>query len=190
MMTSLVPISWTYPKYQTKEKRVRFSYNYWYLLLYSPFSIFYGKLCLKVIRNHFSIPSDYHKISKMCDLCLESSDCSEIWQTSRQSCRWYIFVKFQSDGTTVLQFLDFMMAYHEMSNQILKWGLRQMLLTSLYSMHIKVTSDLKKGKGRSPDSKVHGASMGPTWAPCWSHETCYLGLYSMIDTLRPLSHDD
>ena len=29
-----------------------------------------------------------------------------------------------------------------------------------------------------PDSKVHGANMGPTgprWAPCWPHELCYLG---------------
>ena len=30
----------------------------------------------------------------------------------------------------------------------------------------------------NPNSKVHGASMGPTglrWAPCWPHEPCYLG---------------
>ena len=30
----------------------------------------------------------------------------------------------------------------------------------------------------SPDSKVHGAHLGPTgrrWAPCWPHELCYLG---------------
>ena len=31
-----------------------------------------------------------------------------------------------------------------------------------------------------PDSKVHGANMGPIWgrprwAPCWPHEPCYLG---------------
>ena len=29
-----------------------------------------------------------------------------------------------------------------------------------------------------PDSKVHGAHLGPTgprWAPCWCHELCYLG---------------
>ena len=29
-----------------------------------------------------------------------------------------------------------------------------------------------------PDSKVHGANMGPTWvlsAPCWPHEPCYQG---------------
>ena len=31
-----------------------------------------------------------------------------------------------------------------------------------------------------PDSKVHGANMGPPgprWAPCWPHELCYLGSY-------------
>ena len=31
-----------------------------------------------------------------------------------------------------------------------------------------------------PDSKVHGANMGPTgprWAPYWPHEPCYLGWY-------------
>ena len=31
---------------------------------------------------------------------------------------------------------------------------------------------------RHPDSKVHGAHLGPTgprWAPCWPHELCYLG---------------
>ena len=34
-----------------------------------------------------------------------------------------------------------------------------------------------------PDSKVHGANMGPIWgpsgprwAPCWPHELCYLGM--------------
>ena len=26
-----------------------------------------------------------------------------------------------------------------------------------------------------PDTKVHVANMGPTWAPCWSHELCYQG---------------
>ena len=31
-----------------------------------------------------------------------------------------------------------------------------------------------------PDTKVHGAHMrstGPRWAPCWTHEPCYLGWY-------------
>ena len=30
-----------------------------------------------------------------------------------------------------------------------------------------------------PDSKVHGANMGPTWGqqdPGWPHEPCYLGV--------------
>ena len=35
---------------------------------------------------------------------------------------------------------------------------------------------------RYPDSKVPEANMGPTWvrprwAPCWSHEPCYQGIY-------------
>ena len=33
-------------------------------------------------------------------------------------------------------------------------------------------------KNGYPDSKVHGAHLGPTgprWAPCWPHELCYLG---------------
>ena len=35
-----------------------------------------------------------------------------------------------------------------------------------------------------PDSKVHGANMGPIWGrktqmgPCWPHELCYLGIVS------------
>ena len=29
--------------------------------------------------------------------------------------------------------------------------------------------------GHDPDSKVHGAKMGPMWAPCWPHDLCYLG---------------
>ena len=32
-----------------------------------------------------------------------------------------------------------------------------------------------------PDSKVHGAHLGPTeprWAPCWPHELCYLGCFT------------
>ena len=33
-----------------------------------------------------------------------------------------------------------------------------------------------------PDSKFHGANMGPTgprWAPCWPHELCYLGRHGL-----------
>ena len=36
-----------------------------------------------------------------------------------------------------------------------------------------------------PDSKVHGAYLGPTWvlsAPCWPHEPCYQGI---SDTVKP-----
>ena len=36
---------------------------------------------------------------------------------------------------------------------------------------------------QNPDSKVHGANMGPTWillAPCWPHEPCYQGIYSSL----------
>ena len=38
---------------------------------------------------------------------------------------------------------------------------------------------------KHPDSKVHGANMGPTgprWAPCWPHELCYLGVASKAMT--------
>ena len=28
---------------------------------------------------------------------------------------------------------------------------------------------------RCPESKVHGAIMGPRWVPCWPHEPCYQG---------------
>ena len=38
-----------------------------------------------------------------------------------------------------------------------------------------------------PDSKVHGASMGPTWvlsAPCWPHEPCYQGMHKSTVTWR------
>ena len=34
-----------------------------------------------------------------------------------------------------------------------------------------------------PDSKVHGAHLGPVgprWAPCWNHEPCYQGLNGLI----------
>ena len=27
-----------------------------------------------------------------------------------------------------------------------------------------------------PDSKVHGAKLGPIWAQCWPHDFCYLGI--------------
>ena len=32
----------------------------------------------------------------------------------------------------------------------------------------------------NPDSRVHGAHLGPTgprWAPCWPHELCYPGRF-------------
>ena len=38
----------------------------------------------------------------------------------------------------------------------------------------------------APDSKVHGAHLGPTgprWAPCWPHELCYLGLDANKSTM-------
>ena len=34
-----------------------------------------------------------------------------------------------------------------------------------------------------PDSKVHGANMGPTWvlsAPCWAHKPCYQGSVLLV----------
>ena len=34
-----------------------------------------------------------------------------------------------------------------------------------------------------PDSKVHGAHLGPIgprWAPCWPQELCYLGLHAVF----------
>ena len=41
---------------------------------------------------------------------------------------------------------------------------------------------------RNPDSKVHGANMGPTgprWAPCLPHELCCLGIFVLaINTLK------
>ena len=36
------------------------------------------------------------------------------------------------------------------------------------------------GISDNPDSKVHGANMGPTWvllAPCWPHDPCYQRSY-------------
>ena len=36
-------------------------------------------------------------------------------------------------------------------------------------------STLRQQKHAIPDSVVHGANMGPTWAPCWPHEPCYQG---------------
>ena len=33
---------------------------------------------------------------------------------------------------------------------------------------------------RDPHSKVHGANMGPIWAPFWPHELCYLGRYRKV----------
>ena len=56
----------------------------------------------------------------------------------------------------------------------------------------------------SPDSKVHGANMGPIrgrqcpggWAPCWPHGPCYLGqlivvgLWQLIIELRHVNNTD
>ena len=42
-----------------------------------------------------------------------------------------------------------------------------------------------------PDSKAHGANMGPIWgptgprwAPCWPHELCYLGCFHHTGALQ------
>ena len=40
-----------------------------------------------------------------------------------------------------------------------------------------------------PDSKVHGANLGPTgprWAPCWPHELYFLGCYTPMKMLREI----
>ena len=40
--------------------------------------------------------------------------------------------------------------------------------------------DIKTEYGDIPESKVHGAHLGPVgprWAPCWPHEPCYQGLF-------------
>ena len=37
----------------------------------------------------------------------------------------------------------------------------------------------------NPDRKVHGANLGPVgprWAPCWPHEPCYQGTFTLIHT--------
>ena len=44
-----------------------------------------------------------------------------------------------------------------------------------------------------PDSKVHGAHLGPTgprWAPCWPHELCYLGCYWLVRLLTQIQASD
>ena len=53
----------------------------------------------------------------------------------------------------------------------------------MYQYHDCSTSN---GRQRHyPDSKVHGANMGPTgprWVPCWPRELCYLGIHcSLVD---------
>ena len=54
---------------------------------------------------------------------------------------------------------------------------------SLYHWWI-LTTDVSQSSSaavdHSPDSKVHVAHLGPVgprWAPCWSHEPCYQGIY-------------
>ena len=40
-----------------------------------------------------------------------------------------------------------------------------------------------------PDSKVHGANMGPRWAPCWPYELCYQGMFPKLNSAqRELMH--
>ena len=37
-----------------------------------------------------------------------------------------------------------------------------------------------------PDSKIHGAHLdpvGPRWAPCWPHESCYQGIFSWVEII-------
>ena len=51
-------------------------------------------------------------------------------------------------------------------------------------IHSRVTYD-----DYSPDSKVHGANMGstgPRWAPCWPHDSCYLGLAHKVNLVDSL----
>ena len=41
--------------------------------------------------------------------------------------------------------------------------------------------------GHIPDSKVHGAHLGPIgprWAPCWPHEPCYLGWHLLLHMIE------
>ena len=53
--------------------------------------------------------------------------------------------------------------------------------TSMYRFHLLACEQQwleRWAIGNIPDSKVHGAHLGPTgprWAPWWPHELCYLG---------------
>ena len=70
---------------------------------------------------------------------------------------------------------------------------RETVIRDLYlpKSHLSSSTDLVHGNCSSkyyyaPDSKVHGAnagstwSVGPRWAPCWSHEPCCQGVYFTI----------
>ena len=46
---------------------------------------------------------------------------------------------------------------------------------------IHVHPETRSDSAHCPDSKVHGANVGPIWCrqdPGWPHEPCYLGIYS------------
>ena len=59
------------------------------------------------------------------------------------------------------------------------------------SHYVRLQTTLSRSTTKSilntPDSKVYGANMRPTWVLCWPHELCYLGL---PQALVPTGHND
>ena len=54
---------------------------------------------------------------------------------------------------------------------------------------IVIVEDIQAPNMLYPNSKAHGAQLGPTGprcAPCWSHELCCVGMTSAITMMNPL----
>ena len=99
----------------------------------------------------------------------------EIWQASRQQCsqaacqmsQWYECFKTKSSWGWVTEHIF-----------VTRW------ITFIFNRSPHSYAVGYHLKSNSPDSKVHGANVGPTWGrqdpggpQCWPHELCYLGGY-------------
>ena len=80
--------------------------------------------------------------------------------------------------STCISMLELFVSVTHFIYSIRYGGTRCSNVWHVHPSHIAVTRSYTHVSDMFPDSKVHGAHLGPTgprWAPCWPHELCYLG---------------
>ena len=103
---------------------------------------------------------------------------------TRTQTRTHVMIKYLYSYSHILQVHVLILIKPAIASALMAIGPYQSETHSLHLWLSQLGGCLQVGPSQVgmfqnyPDSKVHGANMGPTgprWAPCWPHELCYLG---------------